>query len=292
MRKSAGGLRLSFIPPLLPTLVDKPPEGDGWIHEVKFDGYRSQIVRDKDGVRIFTRRGLDWTAKYRDLVKAAGELNAESAIIDGEIVVLDEAGHSDFGELRKAITRRQHDLYFVAFDLLHLNGHDLRDMPLSDRRDILDALIPEGQRIQFSQALPGDARSVFHLIDQAGLEGMVSKRKDSVYRSGNSTAWLKVKAYAIDEYDLLGVEREPGKPAFALMAERGTGRYVGAAFITLNREMRERLWQRVQEHSGPAPKGMKRPATQWVRPGLVGRVKHMRGEEDLRHASLQDFRED
>ena len=76
---------------------------------MKFDGYRSQIVRDKGDAPIFTRRGLDWTAKYRDLVKAAGELNAESAIIDGEVVVLDEAGHSDFGELRKAITRRQHD---------------------------------------------------------------------------------------------------------------------------------------------------------------------------------------
>lgn len=152
MHKPAGGLRLSFIPPLLPTLVDRPPDGDGWIHEVKFDGYRSQIVRDADGVRILTRRGLDWTAKYRDLVKVAGELNAESVIIDGEIVVLDEAGHSDFGELRKAITRRPHDLYFVAFDLLHLNSHDLRDMPLIDRRDILEALIPAGQRIQFSQA--------------------------------------------------------------------------------------------------------------------------------------------
>lgn len=83
-------VRLKFIPPLIPTLVDKPPKGDGWIHEVKFDGYRSQIVRDEDGVRIYTRRGLDWTAKYRDLVAAAGELNAESAIIDGEIVVLEE----------------------------------------------------------------------------------------------------------------------------------------------------------------------------------------------------------
>ena len=92
--------------------------------------------------------------------------------------------------------------------------------------------------------------------------------------------------------DRLGVEREPNKPAFALLAERGTGRYVGSAFITLNREMRERLWKRVQEHAGPAPKGMKRPATQWVKPGLIGRVKHLRGEEDLRHASLQNFREE
>lgn len=175
----------------MPTLVEKPPEGDGWIHEVKFDGYRTQIVRDSDGVRIFTRRGLDWTAKYRDLAKAAGELEVESAIIDGEIIVLNDAGLSDFAALRKAITRRQHDLYFVAFDLLHLNGHDLRDMPLEDRREILSEMIPDGGRIQFSQPLPGDAKSIFHLIDQAGLEGMVSKRKESKYRSGNSTAWLK-----------------------------------------------------------------------------------------------------
>jgi len=151
MRKPAGGRRLSFIPPLMPTLVDKPPEGDGWIHEVKFDGYRSQIVIDEEDVRIFTRRGLDWTSKYRDLVKAAGELGVQSAIIDGEIVVLNDKGMSGFGELRRAVTQRQHDLYFVAFDLLHLNGHDLRDMPLIDRREVLQALIPSGRRIQFSR---------------------------------------------------------------------------------------------------------------------------------------------
>lgn len=119
----------------MPTLVEKPPESADWIHEVKFDGYRSQIVRDAEGVRIFTRRGLDWAAKYRDFSKAAAALNVDSAIIDGEIIVLNESGNSDFGELRKAITRRQHDLYFVAFDLLHLNGHDLRDMVLVDRRE-------------------------------------------------------------------------------------------------------------------------------------------------------------
>ena len=276
----------------MPTLVEKPPEGGDWIHEVKFDGYRSQMIIGDQGTRIFTRRGLDWTTKYRDLAAAGAALGVESAIIDGEIIVLNDKGLSDFAELRKAITRRQHDLYFVAFDLLHLNGHDLRDMPLVDRREILAEMIPNGGRIQFSEALPGTGAAVFHLVDQAGLEGMVSKRKDSKYRSGPSTNWLKAKCYAIGEFDLLGVEREAGKPAFALMAERGTGRYVGSAFITLNRELRERLWKRVQDHAGTAPKGMKRPATQWVKPGLIGRVKHLRGEEDLRHASLQDFREE
>ncbi|AZO56467.1 MULTISPECIES: ATP-dependent DNA ligase [unclassified Mesorhizobium] len=282
---------LKFIEPLMPTLVEKPPEAEGWIHEVKFDGYRSQIIKDEDGVRIFTRRGLDWTAKYRDLAKAAGDLDVDSAIIDGEIIVLNDAGLSDFGALRKAITSRQHDLYFVAFDLLHINGHDIRDMSLEERREILAELIPPDIRIQFSQPLPGDAAAIFHLVDQAGLEGMVSKRRDSKYRSGPSTNWLKAKCYTVEEYELLGVEREPGKPAFALMADRKTGQYVGSAFINSSRAIRERLWKRVQEHAGPAPKGMKRPATQWVKPGIIGRVKHLRGEEDLRHASLQDFRE-
>ncbi len=285
-------MRLKFVPPLMPTLVEKPPEGDGWIHEVKFDGYRSQMIIDETGIRIFTRNGHDWTAKYRDLVKEAANLGAESAIVDGEIIVLNDAGLSDFGELRKAITRRQHDLYFVAFDLLHLNGHDLRDMALDDRREILAGMIEPGGRIQFSEPLPGEASAIIHLLDKAGLEGMVSKRRDSKYRSGPSTNWLKAKCYAVDEYDLLGVEREPGKPAFALMADRATGRYVGSAFINSSRAIRERLWKRVQEHPWPAPKGMKRPATQWVKPGLIVRVKHLRGEEDLRHASLQDFREE
>ncbi|BCH02272.1 ATP-dependent DNA ligase [Mesorhizobium sp. 131-2-5] len=245
-------MRLRFIAPLMPALVEQPPEGDGWIHEVKFDGYRSQLIIGEDGTRIYTRNGDDWTAKYRDLVKEAANIGADNAIVDGEIIVLNEAGLSDFGELRKAITRRQHDLYFVAFDLLHLNGHDLREMALEERREILASMIEPGGRIQFSEPWPGEAKAIFHLLDHAGLEGMVSKRKDSKYRSGPSTSWLKAKCYSVDEYELIGVEREAGKPAFALMADRKTGRYVGSAFINSSQAIRERLWKRVQEHAGDA----------------------------------------
>jgi len=143
-------MRLKFVEPRLPTLVDKPPEGDEWIHEIKFDGYRSQIIIDETGTRVFTRNGMDWTAKYRDLVAAAKALGLESTIIDGEIVVLNEDGLSNFAALRKAITSRQHDLYFVAFDLLHLHGHDFRDMALEDRREILEGIVQPDSRIQFS----------------------------------------------------------------------------------------------------------------------------------------------
>jgi ATP-dependent DNA ligase len=228
---------------MMPTLVAKPPQGDDWMHEAKFDGYRSQIIIDAGGARIFTRRGLDWTSKYRDLIEAAKGLNVQSAIIDGEVVVLNEAGLSDFAALRKAITRRQHDLYFVAFDLLHLNGHDLRDMVLEDRREILAGLIGSDSRIQFSETMPGEANAIYHLIDAAGLEGMVSERRDSKYRSGPTTNWLKTKSFTESEFELLGVERERGKPAFALMADPGTRKYVGSAFVSVNREMRERLWK-------------------------------------------------
>ncbi|WP_322414355.1 ATP-dependent DNA ligase [Mesorhizobium huakuii] len=156
--------------------------------------------------------------------------------------------------MRKAITRRKHDLYLVAFDLLHLNGHDLRDRGLEERREILASMIEPGGRIQFSEPLPGEPSAIFDLVDNAGLEGMVSKRKDSKYRSGPSTNWLKAKCYSVNEYKLMGVEREAGKPAFALMADRATGRYVGSVFINSSQAIREWLWKRVQEHAGPAPK--------------------------------------
>jgi ATP-dependent DNA ligase len=152
-------------------------------------------------VRVFTRNGHNWTTKYRDLAGAAKRLGLENAIIDGEIV-LNEAGLSDYQAPRKAATtRRQHDPYFVAFDLLRLNGHDLRDMDLEARREILEGLVFPDGRIQFSKVLPGDAMAIFHLIDEAGLEGLVSKRRDSKYHSGRSTSWQKIKSYTIDEYD-------------------------------------------------------------------------------------------
>lgn len=284
--------RLKFVEPMKPTLVEKPPEGDDWTHEIKFDGYRSQIVIDAGGVRIFTMNGHDWSAKYRPLVEQARKLDADSAIVDGEIVVLDDAGLSDFGALRSAIMKRPGDLYFVAFDLLHLNGHDLRRMALEERRHILADLIPDSGRIQFSQALDGTGAGIFAMVEKAGIEGIVSKRLSSRYASGRTMEWRKIKSVMESTYEVLGVEREAGKPAFALMAEPGTRKYVGSAFVTLNKAMRERLWKRVQEKPGPAPKEMaKRPATQWTSPGLVATVKHLRGEEKLRHARLMDVRE-
>lgn len=166
---------------MMPTLVDKPPEGDDWIHEIKFDGYRSQLIIDEDGIRIFTRNGHDWTSRYGPLIEEAKAIEVNDAIIDGEIVVVDEAGLSSFGDLKSAIARRPQDLYFVAFDLLHLHGHDLRRMSLGERRHILADLIPGGGHIQFSHQLEGKGAAIFTAVEQAGMEGIVSKRLSSRY---------------------------------------------------------------------------------------------------------------
>ncbi|SFQ04349.1 ATP dependent DNA ligase domain-containing protein [Mesorhizobium sp. NFR06] len=291
MRKPAGPLRLSFIRPMEPELVEQPPKGGEWGHEVKFDGYRTQVIKDADGIRFYTKNGFDWTAKYKPLADEAKAIDAESFIIEGETIVTNEAGLSDFHALRSAITKRPRDLYLVAFDLLHLNSHDLRDMPFRDRREILQAVIPAGGRIQFSEALPGTGEAVYHLACEAGLEGIVSKRLDSLYRSGSTMNWRKIKCYVEKEMEIIGVKRETGKPAMVLMADKG--RYMGGAFVTFKADKRQALWDRVQGKAGaPPPKGLAKEKAEWLKPGLVGRVKFLKGEEKLRHASLKDFREE
>ncbi|MBZ9851232.1 ATP-dependent DNA ligase [Mesorhizobium sp. CA14] len=291
MRKPAVRVRLSFIRPMEPELVEQPPKGGEWGHEVKFDGYRTQVIKDADGIRFFTKNGFDWTAKYRPLASEAGSIEAETFIIEGETIVTNEAGLSNFHALRSAITRRPQDLYLVAFDLLHLNSHDLRDMPLKDRREILRELIPAGGHIQFSEALPGTGDAVYHLACEAGLEGVVSKRLDSLYRSGSTMNWRKVKCFVEAEMDIIGVKRETGKPAMVLMADKG--HYMGGAFVTFKADKRQALWDRVQGKAGaPPPKGLAKEKAEWLKPGLVGRVKFLKGEEKLRHASLKDFREE
>src|SRR4051812_46920828 len=131
---------LSFIEPVSPTLVEAPPAGDGWITEVKWDGYRTLLVKDGRGSRAYTRNGYDWTAKYWPITLAAEVLPCRSAIIDGEMVVLDAAGRSSFDALQAAIGRRPTSLVLVAFDLLHLDGIDMRKRPLVVRRERLSHL--------------------------------------------------------------------------------------------------------------------------------------------------------
>lgn len=292
MRKSAASVDLGFIEPQIPSLVGEPPEGDGWIHEIKFDGYRTQIVIDRKGVRAFSRNGHNWSDRYPSLIAAAAKLPAKSAIIDGEVIATDKDGKPSFKNLAFTIRRQPERLCFVAFDLLYLNGRDLRAEPLIERRAALEKLISAGRldNIAFSQAFEGTGAAILKQVDRMGLEGIVSKRADRAYKSGPSKTWLKTKCFDVRDLDIIGVQREPGKPAMVLMADKG--RYMGGAFVTLPQGIRERLWARVQARKGAKPPvGLKAEKAEWIKPGLRGRVKFLRGEEKLRHASLQSFEE-
>jgi bifunctional non-homologous end joining protein LigD len=201
---------LGFIRPEIPTLVPEPPSGEGWIHEIKHDGYRTLIVIDQGKVRAYSRPGRDWTGPYRRVVDAAAELPCKAALIDGEIIVQDENGISDFDALRSAIHKAPHRIVFFAFDLLHLDGQDLRGQPLMERRALLRKLVKHDPRspIQFSDHIEGDGARFFKAAAELGLEGIVSKRAASRYRSGPSRSWLKTKNMVESEFILLGTERD------------------------------------------------------------------------------------
>src|SRR6478609_1292757 len=150
--------RLRFIEPQLASSVEKPPEGKHWIHEIKHDGYRSQVVIERGQVRVFSRNGHDWSDRYPSIVRAAASLRCKSAIIDGEAIVQDGDGASDFEALSSAMRRQPHSIILYAFDLLHLDGKDLRQQTLTERRAVLKNLIGDDahSRIQFSDEFDGD----------------------------------------------------------------------------------------------------------------------------------------
>jgi bifunctional non-homologous end joining protein LigD len=179
-----------FIRPCQPTLVAHPPVGPGWLHEVKHDGYRLLARKDADRVRLWTRYGTDFTDRLRGIAKAIGSLPVDNALIDGEAVVLRPDGHSDFAALRTKAGGEQASL--VAFDLLSLEGDDLRSRPLEERREALARLIAGADGVRFSEALATEGATLFAHACKLGLEGIVSKRADSRYKSGPSRNWLKV----------------------------------------------------------------------------------------------------
>lgn len=283
---------LSFIPPMLPSLTDVPPEGEDWIHEIKHDGYRTQLVIHKQHIRAFTRNGHDWTDRYPSAVTAARDLACTSAILDGEMIVQDAQGRSDFDGFRTAIESRPRDLVFMAFDLLHLDGSDLRHEPLVDRRKRLQDLVGRHDPeccLQFSESVEGSGAEFFKAVEAMGLEGMVSKRRRSRYRSGRTSGWLKVKTFAEDEFIVIGAERASGGPSCALLArEMPDGlEYAGSAFVTLSDADRERFWRAVDAlRVGRPVIPMKSKSAAWMRPRLRVRARYLRGEGKLRHATL------
>jgi len=281
---------------MLPTLVDQSPDGDEWIHEVKYDGYRTILAVDRDRTRAYTRTGQNWSHEYRLIIEEARKLPCKTAIIDGEMIVQNAAGVSDYAALRRAIKREPHRLILYAFDLIMLNGRDLRPVPLRERRARLEKLIgadPAG-RIHFSPHLTNNGPEVFKAADRLGLEGIVSKRPDSLYLPGKKVwSWLKAKTFTTGDYEIIGVERSSTGIPVALLASGD--KYVGNAMVSLGGKKREEFWKRIDALGTPHARLAhlhKRKGAQWIGPGLTATVRHLRGEEKLRHATLLTTRDD
>jgi bifunctional non-homologous end joining protein LigD len=179
-----------FIEPCLPTNAEVAPKGANWIHEIKHDGYRLLVRRRGGDVRIYTRRGADWTKRF-PLIVSARKLKAQAFYIDGEGVVAEQNGLAVFDRIHS----KQHDasVFLYAFDLLELDGDDLRGMPLIARKNKLKTLTRRSTLIRYNEHLEGEGRQIFESACKLGLEGIVSKRSDLPYVSGRSKTWLKIK---------------------------------------------------------------------------------------------------
>ncbi|HJL17585.1 MAG TPA: DNA ligase D [Sandaracinaceae bacterium LLY-WYZ-13_1] len=294
--------------PALCAPVDAPATSDRWVHEVKHDGYRI-LARLADGVAILqTRNGHDWTAKMPSLARSLAALPVDAAWIDGEIVVLDAEGRSRFGALQSALEPgRDHAIRYLAFDLLHLDGWDLRPASLVDRKSTLRAVLQAGGalegRVRFGAHVRGQGAAFLAEACRMGVEGVVSKRADAPYRAGRSKAWTKTKCLARDDFVVGGWTEPSGARAgfgALLIGERVDGALrfrgkVGAGFdgSTL-RALHPRLEALASDES-PFDDLARRPkGAHWVRPVLSVEVKYTERTDDgrLRHPVFLGVRED
>ncbi len=227
------------IEPCSPVLVKDPPYGPQWVHEIKWDGYRVHVHAENGHVRILTKGGHDWVKRFPSIADAVKLLGRRSMVIDGEAVVLDSQGRSDFGLLQQALggkggTRNAGAAQLVAFDLLYLDGHDLRRLPLSERRPLLETLVNDRSgAILISEWLGVDGAALYAAACQHGLEGIVSKRLSAPYRADKSRDWVKVKCVKRANFLIVGFERSTALPSHVsrlILAARRGGQlvYVGS----------------------------------------------------------------
>jgi bifunctional non-homologous end joining protein LigD len=286
--------RLGFVEPLLLTSTDQPPQGSNWIHEVKHDGYRTLLVIERGTARAYTRNGFDWSDRYPGIVSAAGQLACRFAILDGESIVQNDRGVSDLEALRSAIRWHPHKLVFYAFDILHLDGKDLRDNALVDRRATLRKLIGRDRSnpLQFSDEFTGDSAAFFRACAEHGLEGVVSKLASSRYRSGRSKTWLKSKCFTESDLVIIGTNRDRKTGALRALLATADGHnltYAGAAFIGLRGDAWDALGERLKHLAiKHAPlRGLRMKDAQWVQPRITAKVRHLAGAKYLRHAVVK-----
>ena len=287
----------------LATLSDHVPDGGNWMHEAKYDGYRALIAIGGGQANLYVRSGLDWSGKFPALIRAAQTLPVGSALIDGEIVVLDANGNPDFSALQEAIMNGRPAPNFFAFDLLQLNGEDLRHLPNIERKEKLRPIITGGKTFHFAEHVLGSGEQLFQAMCKAGVEGIVSKRTDLSYSGRRTTAWLKVKCVQRQEFIILGWTRsnnsarrlrsllmgayEDGKLKYA--GKVGTG-FTGDAIAMLCDELGKIAADKPATEIPPAA----RRGAHWVKPDLVAEIafNDITANGILRHASYIGLRKD
>ncbi|MDC7746834.1 non-homologous end-joining DNA ligase [Rhizobium binxianense] len=296
----------SRIEPCLALLKPTVPLGSDWLYEVKWDGYRLAIHIEPKGVRVITRGGHDWTHRFPAIAVAAKDLGVTTAILDGEAVVLDDHGRSDFGALQRSLGGRggkrvSAESMLYAFDLLYLDGHDLTGTELAVRRHLLEDLLPQGGdgKIRFSEEIELPAEDLLAHACHRQLEGIIAKHRDRPYRSGRTGDWLKIKCVESESFMIVGYEQSPsargGIGSLLLAGKKGFDWVyvgsVGTGFSTRDAEQLKKTLDRLKT-SRPVV-SLKGKRFVFVQPTLIAEIEFRGWTDDgsLRHASYKGLRE-
>ncbi|RJY08719.1 DNA ligase D [Aurantiacibacter aquimixticola] len=310
-RKSKASAPLpKFRKPQLATLVDEVPTGNGWMHEIKFDGYRALVAARGGEVRVYTRNGKDWTDKFAPLAQAVAALHLPSCLIDGEIVALDSDGNPDFSTLQKVLKRGKgaqgatDALQLHAFDLLELGGQDLTDLPNIERKERLEALFKNAADPVFvADHVIGSGEALYKAMCDAGQEGIIAKKVDTPYRSRRSKSWVKVKCIRRQEFVIVGWKASTAKNrpfASLLMAQHEGGELVykgnvGTGFTADDLDELAGKLKRLERKTPPVEidKASARGVT-WVTPKLVAEIAfaEFTAGGNIRHGSYLGLRDD
>jgi len=294
------------VEPCLALLKARVPKGDQWAYEIKWDGYRLAVHIEPTGVRIITRGGHDWTHRFPAIEAAAKSLGVSTAILDGEAVVLDEQGRSDFSALQQSLGGRHGkatsgDAIFMAFDLLYFDGHSFIETELSTRRHLLESLITGEGAIRLSEEVDADGEALLRIACEHDLEGIIAKDREAPYRSGRGGEWVKVKCIQSDSFAIVGYEHSMSARAgigSLLLAARRGGKlvYVGSVGTGFKEaptwKLREELDKLVTKKPAVEYAGRRKDIV-WTRPRLIAEIEYRAWTADgkLRHASYKGLRD-
>jgi bifunctional non-homologous end joining protein LigD len=284
------------IEPALASSIEKVPGGERWVHEIKFDGYRVQVYIVNEAVKVFTRRGHDWTKRFRKIADDAWHIAARSAIIDGEVVVPAADGSTDFSVLQNELKGQSTKIVLVAFDLLYLDGYELGNLPLVKRKAQLKK-VTQHTDVQFSDSFEVEGAEVFAHTCKVGLEGVVSKVRDSNYVSGRSNNWVKstcaqretltIAGFALDGKDWDGIYVGRRKGVDLVYAGKVDHGFDKQSVADLRRRLTP-LIRKTQPYSKRiAHKGI------WVEPRLMAEIEYRAksAEGKVRHPFFKGIRE-